>query len=89
MLRDWINENKLSHGDLLFQNKNLSDVVSVMNKAVGANSGIKYLRHAKISEVLSRQVMSDEDKIMFSRRMAHSPMTSLSYVRSIKWDDDE
>jgi hypothetical protein len=27
--------------------------------------------------------------VMFSRRMAHSPMTSLSYVRSIKWDDDE
>jgi hypothetical protein len=89
MLRDWINTNNLTNGNLLFQNKTLSDVVSVMNKAVGASSGINYLRHAKISEILSRQVMSDEDRVMFSRRMAHSPMTSLSYVRSIKWDDDE
>jgi hypothetical protein len=88
MLRDWITVNKLSHGDLLFQNKTLSDYVSTMNKSVGANSGINYLRHAKISEVMSRQVMSDEDRVKFSRRMAHSPMTSLSYVRSIKWDDD-
>jgi hypothetical protein len=89
MLRDWITVNKLSHGDLLFQNKTLSDFVSQMNRAVGANSGINYLRHAKISEVMSRQVMSDEDRVKFSRRMAHSPMTSLSYVRSIKWEDDE
>jgi hypothetical protein len=88
-LRDWITENKLSHGDLLFQNKTLSDFVSVMNRAVGASSGINYLRHAKVSEVMSRQVMTDEDRVMFSRRMAHSPMTSLSYVRSIKWEDNE
>jgi hypothetical protein len=89
MLRDWINTNNLTNGNLLFQNKTLSDYVSTMNKSVGASSGINYLRHSKISEILSRQVMSDEDKIMFSRRMAHSPMTSLSYVRSIAWDENE
>jgi hypothetical protein len=89
-IRDWSQENKLTDGMKLFTNKSLSDFVSTMNKSVGAmTGGINYIRQSKITEALGKQVMSDEDKIRFSRRMAHSPMAQLKYVRAIKWGNDE
>ncbi len=89
-IREYLIENKLSDGNMLFPNKKLSDYVSTMKKSIGAmTGGINYIRQSKISEVLSRQVMSDEDRILFGRRMGHSPLAQLKYVRSIKWSDDE
>jgi hypothetical protein len=88
-IREYLIENKLSDGNMLFPNKKLSDYVSTMNKSVGAmTGGINYIRQSKISEVLSRQVMSDEDRIIFGRRMGHSPLAQLKYVRSLTWEDE-
>ena len=89
-IREWMVTNNLTDGNKLFPNKTLSDFVSTMNKSIGAmTGGINYIRQSKITEVLSRQVMTDEDKIIFSRRMAHSPMAQMKYVRSLKWGEDE
>jgi hypothetical protein len=61
-----------------------------MNKSIGAmTGGINYIRQSKISEVLSKHVMKDEDRILFGRRMGHSPLAQLKYVRSLKWGEDE
>jgi hypothetical protein len=89
-VRDWMLVNKLTDGNKLFPNKKLSDFVSTMNKSIGAmTGGINYIRQSKISEVLSKHVMSDEARIVLARRMGHSPLAQLKYVRSIKWGADE
>lgn len=89
-IREWMQDNKLTDGNKLFPNKTLSDFVSTMNKSIGAmTGGINYIRQSKITEVLSKQVMTDEDKILFARRMGHSPLAQLKYVRAVKWGDDE
>ena len=89
-IREWIQEHNLTDGNKLFPNKTLSDFVSTMNKSVGAmTGGINYIRQSKITEVLSKQVMTEEDRILFGRRMGHSPLAQLKYVRAVKWGDDE
>jgi len=89
-IREYMQTNQLTDGMKLFPNKTLSDFVSTMNKSVGAmTGGVNYLRQSKISEILGKQVLSDEDKIVLSRRMAHSPLAQMKYVRSINWGDDE
>jgi hypothetical protein len=89
-IREWMETSHLTDGNKLFPNKTLSDFVSTMNKSIGAmTGGINYIRQSKISEVLSKHVMSDEDRILFGRRMGHSPLAQLKYVRSIKWSENE
>jgi hypothetical protein len=89
-IREWMVTNNLTDGNKLFPNNKLSDYVSTMNKSIGAmTGGINYIRQSKISEVLSKHVMKDEDRILFGRRMGHSPLAQLKYVRSIKWGADE
>lgn len=89
-IREWMQTNNLTDGNKLFPNKTLSDFVSTMNKSIGAmTGGINYIRQSKISEVLSKQVMTEEDRIRFGRRMGHSPLAQLKYVRAVKWDDNE
>lgn len=90
LIREWMQDNKLSEGNKLFPNKTLSDFVSTMNKSIGAmTGGINYIRQSKISEVLSKQPMSEEERIRFGRRMGHSPLAQLKYVREVKWGEDE
>ena len=78
LLENYIKRNNIT--DVLFSSKNLSQFISKMNKRVDVNGGINYIRHSMVSSVLTIDV-TPEVRLDLSKKLLHSPITSLDYVR--------
>jgi len=83
LLRNYIH-NRKQKKDLHYlfgDTKALSPFVSNINKKLQLKNagGINYLRHMKASD----PNLTDEERIQLSKRMAHSPLTSLTYIRRV------
>jgi hypothetical protein len=84
LIKNYIGTKNLAYGDFLFGNgKPLSDFISKMNKKIGIDGSINYLRHSKISTILEKEKNSLE-RIKLSKIFMHSPITQLTYVRKLK-----
>ena len=90
LLRDYISKKGVVEGSRLFpENKTgLSAFISTMTKKIapGAKGGIDYIRQSKISEQLSKagRTITDMEKVELARKMGHSPMAQIGYVRKLK-----
>ena len=81
LLENYIKRNNIT--DVLFSSKNLSQFISKMNKRVDVNGGINYIRHSMVSSVLTIDV-TPEVRLDLSKKLLHSPITSLDYIRMIE-----
>ena len=86
LLRAYMLKNKLIVGNKLFAENHtgLSAYVATMNRRIGARAGINYIRQSKISEILSGQDLSAEDKQTLAKAMGHSAICQLKYVRGLQ-----
>ena len=86
LIREYVKRKKLNIGDFLFgKQETNSDFVSKMNKSIGlsGNGGINYYRKMTIS-ALMKTIPSPEERVALAKKMGHSPVAQLKYVRGIK-----
>ena len=55
-----------------------------MNKKVGINGGINYIRHSVVSSTLNTIDTTPETRLELSKKLLHSPITSLDYIRMLQ-----
>lgn len=82
LVRKWIENNKLVMGSPLFTQKKLSEFVSKMNKKIGVEGSINYLRHM----IISNQKVDDlpvEELVAKARNAAHSVAAHRNYCRLV------
>lgn len=82
---DFIKTNNLSHGDPLFGKKNSlsKDIKAILNGVdINVSQSINALRHSKISTEFKK--ISPEERIKLTKKMAHSPITQVSYLRKLE-----
>ena len=79
LLENYIKKNDIK--DVLFSSKRLSPFITRMNKNVGINGGINYIRHSVVSSTLNTIDITPEARLELSKKLLHSPITSLDYVR--------
>ena len=86
LVRAYMLKNELVVGNKLFAENHtgLSGYVATMNRRVGARAGINYIRQSKISEILSQQDLSAEDKQTLAKAMGHSAICQLKYIRGLQ-----
>ena len=61
----------------------LSRFIIDMNKKIGIDGGICYMRHSKVSEFLKRTDVTPEMRLQFSCDMMHSESTQQKYRRGV------
>ena len=87
LIRDYMKANKIDYRAYLFgKSVHNSSYVSKMNKEIGMPGSISEFRHMKASEI---KYASEEERVLLSYKMRHSPFTNLQYVRKLEDDDDE
>lgn len=82
---DFIEKNNLKHGDPLFGKKNSlsKDIKAILNGVdINVSQSINALRHAKISTEFKK--ISPEERLKLTKKMAHSPITQVSYLRKLE-----
>jgi hypothetical protein len=88
LIRNYMERNGIKSGDYLFGNgKKLSTFVGTMNRKIGIEKGqqaINYIRHSKKTEIFMNPNLTAEEKLKASKAFAHSPVTSLAYIRKVK-----
>ena len=81
-------KNGIKSGDYLFGNgSRLSTFIGSMNRKVGIPKGqqaVNYLRHSKKTEIFMNPNLTAEEKLKAAKAFAHSPVTSLAYIRKVK-----
>ena len=89
LLRYYILNHKLTDR-LLTEKKNglLSAFITSMNRKIGVDGGINYIRHSKVSEFLATNSTPEQRRI-FAENSFHSPDTQLNYNRILVDDDEE
>jgi hypothetical protein len=84
---NYINKNKLKHGDYVFgKSKSLVKMVKDILKGVDIDvkQSINALRHSKISTEFKKKDISSDERMTLYKRMGHSPITQVSYLRKLK-----
>ena len=86
LVRTYMLKNELTVGNKLFTDNHtgLSGYVATMNRRIGARAGINYIRQSKISEILSEQGLSAEDKQTLAKAMGHTAICQLKYIRGLQ-----
>ena len=88
LIRNYMERNGIKSGDYLFGNgKRLSTFVGTMNRKIGIPKGqqaINYIRHSKKTEIFMNPNLTADEKLKASKAFAHSPVTSLAYIRKVK-----
>lgn len=88
LIRNYMERNGIKSGDYLFGNgKKLSTFVGTMNRKIGIEKGqqsINYIRHSKKTEIFMNPNLTADEKLKASKAFAHSPVTSLAYIRKVK-----
>ena len=54
-----------------------------MNKRVDIDGSINYIRHSVVSSILNDLDISPQERLDLSKKMFHSPITSLDYIRML------
>ena len=85
-IRAYMKEHNITPGSALFgENKRLSDYVRVMNKKIGVKGSITNFRQMKIAQELKKDDgLSPEKRVELSKKMAHSPIVQMRYLREVK-----
>lgn len=91
-LLDWIADNGIDYGGILFKKTALSNFVSKMNKELGYENalGIDFLRHIRVTELYSDEQKKNNGELTFAKRkeladqMGHSMLTQEAYRRNLK-----
>ena len=89
LLRYYILNHKLT--DKLFpeiKKGMLSQFINSMNKKIGVNGGINYIRHSKVSEFLATNPTAEQRRI-FSEKSQQSTDTQYDYTRMLVDGDDD
>ena len=81
LLIAYIAKKKLTIGDLLFGVKQLTDIVSLMNKRLGYTTGVNLFRHMKVNDVLNSCNCTYEQRLELSKQMGHSPAMQKKYLK--------
>ena len=88
LIRNYMERNGIKSGDYLFGNgKRLSTFVGTMNRKISIPKGqqaINYIRHSKKTEIFMNPNLTADEKLKASKAFAHSPVTSLAYIRKVK-----
>jgi hypothetical protein len=84
LLRKYMKENDIQIDSLLFQEPQLSPLVSKMNKEMGYDNmgGINIFRHIRVSEI--PEGASYSDKVKLANEMNHSVFVQPKYKRKIE-----
>ena len=85
LIENYIKKNNLTN--VLFPSKSLSQYIKNMNKRVNIDGSINYIRHSVVSSILNDLDISPQERLDLSKRMFHSPITSLDYIRMIEDSD--
>ena len=88
LVKNYTTNNDLTYGDFLFNEKQLSPVVTKINKDMGiyddTTGSINQLRHMVISSHLAKhKEMTDAERNEFARQCMHSPISNLDHIRQI------
>jgi hypothetical protein len=85
LIKTYIKKNNLEvNVDYLFGNKPLTQFVSNNNKKMGISGGITLFRQMKVSSISGMKNLSSAERVELARKMKHSPMVQLSYLRKLK-----
>ena len=81
LIRKYIANNYLTTHLFNSNKQGLTSFVSTMNKKIGISGGISMLRQMKISQLLSSQTQTPEQRVSMANAMGHSPLAQLEYKR--------
>jgi hypothetical protein len=86
IVRKYIIKKELPYDGFLFPetNNGLAGFISEMNPKIGEKGGVSYIRKSKISQELSNEDITDEERVELASKMMHSPIAQLAYVRLLK-----
>ena len=88
LINNYINKHDIV--DRLFPNSKSglnSQFISKMNRKIGIIGSINWIRHCVISSEIGNLDITPEERLKLAKKCFHSPITSLSYVRSLKEND--
>jgi len=85
LVKEYMKNHKIKLGENLFgDSKSLSDFTSKMNKVLGYAGGVTLFRNMKVSTELDGAGINDPAlRLELSKKMGHSPVTQLSYLRKL------
>ena len=81
-IKNYMNRKKVTYGDILFNQKRLSPVISQINKTVGLSGGISTIRRIIVSGVHNDKNSTYEDKKALADEMKHSLPTALKVYKT-------
>jgi hypothetical protein len=87
LILDYIEKKRLKHGDGVFgKSASLNKMVSRILSSVGIDTknGINALRQSKITTEFNKKKISAKERLELSKRMGHSPITQVNYLRNLK-----
>lgn len=84
VIRKYVQKAKSVYGSYLLGKQPLSAFIKKFNEAMGLNITINKLRQMRVSNVLSRGDVTDEERLKLARSMNHSAVTSEKYKRQVK-----
>lgn len=82
LIKKFIERTKLGLGDYLFENKPLTQFVSVNNAKMGFKGSINLFRHMKITD--EHPNATPEKKVELTKIMGHSVLVQKNYLKSLK-----
>ena len=88
LINNYVNKHDIT--DRLFPNSKSglnSQFISKMNRKIGIIGGINWIRHCVISSEIGNLDITPEERLALAKKCFHSPITSLSYVRSLIEND--
>jgi len=87
LIKDYMERNNIKAGDYLFPEENLAVYVANHNRQMGIEAGINLFRRMRITELQSNKKNSAE-MIELSKKMAHSPLIQMQYLRKLNVPKD-
>jgi hypothetical protein len=87
LILDYIEKKRLKHGDGIFgKSASLNKMVVKILSSVGINTknGINALRQSKITTEFNKKKITAKERLELSKRMGHSPVTQVNYLRNLK-----
>ena len=82
LIKKFMERTKVGLGDYLFENKPLTQFVSVNNKKMGFKGSINLFRHMKITD--EHPNATPEKKVELTKIMGHSVLIQKTYLKSLK-----
>lgn len=87
LILDYIDKKRLKHGDGIFgKSASLNKMVVKILSSIGVDTknGINALRQSKITTEFNKKKISAKERLELSKRMGHSPVTQVNYLRNLK-----